>query len=82
MPKLALGIIGNTAGEHCRVRNREGSMTEEQIENRVCAMCDDLDKRFLSSNSMTADEYEKRNKAIQAWAETEYRRRYPNWDNR
>ena len=55
-------------------------MTEEQIENRVCAMFDDLDMRFLSSNSMTADEYAEQTRAINAWAEDQYRKRFPNWD--
>jgi hypothetical protein len=74
-------MIGNTAGGPLpRSANREGSMTEEQIENRVCAMFDDLDKRFLSSNSMTADEYERQTTAINAWANDQYRKRFPNWD--
>ena len=55
-------------------------MTEEHIEKRVCAMFDDLDMRFLSSNSMTADEYAEQTRAINAWAEDQYRKRFPNWD--
>jgi hypothetical protein len=57
-------------------------MTEEQIENRVCRMFDELDKRYLSSNSMSADEYEKQSKAIDTWADSEYRRRFPGWDRK
>ena len=57
-------------------------MTEEQIENRVCRMFDDLDIRFLSSNSMTADEYDRQTVAINAWADCQYRLRFPNWDRR
>lgn len=55
-------------------------MTEEHIEKRVCVMFDELDKRYLSSNSMTADEYERQTKAIDAWANEHYRKRFPNWD--
>jgi hypothetical protein len=54
-------------------------MTEEQIESRVCRMFDELDARFMQSNSMTFDEYDKQGKAINEWAETQYRLRYPQW---
>ena len=57
-------------------------MTDEQIESRVCRMYDDLDKRFLSSNSMTADEYQRLGQSIDAWANQEYARRYPQWNKR
>ena len=68
---------------HCLMmaisKSRDNSMTEDQIENRVCRMFDELDKRYLSSNSMTADEYERQTKAIDDWANEQYRRKYPQW---
>jgi len=55
------------------------NMTEAQIESRVCRMFDDLDRRYLSSNSMTAEEYERQTKAIDDWANEQYRRIFPRW---
>jgi len=54
-------------------------MTEYQIEERVAAMFDDIDKRYLSSSSMTAAEYHKLCECVTAWAEERYRERYPGW---
>jgi hypothetical protein len=54
-------------------------MTEEQIESRVCRMYDELDARFMQSNSMTFDEYDRLGKAINDWADAQYRQRYPQW---
>lgn len=54
-------------------------MTDEQIESRVCRMFDELDNRFLQSNSMTFDEYDRLGKAINKWADEQYQRRYPQW---
>lgn len=42
-------------------------------------MFDELDARFLQSNSMTFDEYDQRQKAINEWADEQYKRRYPQW---
>jgi hypothetical protein len=54
-------------------------MTEQQIECRVERMFDDLDHRYMHSNSMTAAEYERQAKAIDRWADEQYRKRYPQW---
>jgi hypothetical protein len=54
-------------------------MTEQQIETRVERMFDDLDRRYMNSNSMTADEYERQAKSIDRWADEQYRKRYPQW---
>jgi hypothetical protein len=54
-------------------------MTEQQIETRVEHMFDDLDHRYMNSNSMTADEYDRQCKAIDRWADEQYRKRYPQW---
>jgi len=54
-------------------------MSDDQIETLVCRMYDDVDARFLASNSMTAAEYTKLCRAIDQWAEDQYARRYPQW---
>lgn len=54
-------------------------MTEEQIENRVCAMFDELDALFLQTFTMSTEEYDRRTKAINHWADEQYRKRYPQW---
>jgi hypothetical protein len=50
-------------------------MTEDQIERRVERMVDDLDARYMRSNSMTAQEYERQSKAIDTWAKQQYQAR-------
>ena len=47
-------------------------MTEEQIERVVSRKIDNLDARFMNS-PMTQAEYDAAMKAIDAWAEVEYR---------
>ncbi len=47
-------------------------MTEEQIESRVQAMFDALDRRWLSEHAMTQAEYDRTAAEIDAWANQQY----------